>query len=53
MASMFRKVEADIYILVDGDDTYPAESVQRLLTECNRMVGADEQDAQLSRSFQK
>ena len=27
MASMFRKVEAHIYILVDGDDTYPAESV--------------------------
>ncbi len=31
MASMFRKVEADIYILVDGDDTYPAESVHELL----------------------
>ena len=31
MTSMFRKVEADIYILVDGDDTYPAESVHELL----------------------
>ena len=31
MASMFRKVEADIFILVDGDDTYPAESVHELM----------------------
>jgi glycosyltransferase involved in cell wall biosynthesis len=29
--SMFRDVEADYYILVDGDDTYPAESVHSLL----------------------
>jgi glycosyltransferase involved in cell wall biosynthesis len=28
---MFREVEADIYVLVDGDDTYPAEAVHRLL----------------------
>jgi glycosyltransferase involved in cell wall biosynthesis len=27
----FREVEADIYILVDGDDTYPAEDAPRLL----------------------
>ena len=27
----FRKIEADIYILVDGDDTYPAEDVNSLL----------------------
>ncbi len=31
MAPMFLKVEADIYIFVDGDDTYPAESVHELL----------------------
>jgi len=29
--SMFRKVEADIYVMVDGDDTYPAEIVERLV----------------------
>src|SRR6185503_14851962 len=27
----FREVEADIYILVDGDDTYPAEEAPRLI----------------------
>ena len=29
--SMFRKIEADIYIMVDGDDTYPASSVKDLI----------------------
>lgn len=28
---MFREVEADIYVLVDGDDTYPAEEVHKLI----------------------
>ncbi len=28
--SMFRDIEADCYILVDGDDTYPAEDALRL-----------------------
>src|SRR5215470_17614461 len=27
----FRNVEADVYVLVDGDDTYPAEDAPRLL----------------------
>jgi len=31
MASMFRKVEADYYVIVDGDDTYSAEHVRDLL----------------------
>lgn len=31
IAAMFRKVEADLFVLVDGDDTYPAEAVHRLL----------------------
>ena len=31
MASMFQKVEADIYVIVDGDDTYSAEHVWQLL----------------------
>ena len=28
---MFREVDADFYVLVDGDDTYPAEDVHNLL----------------------
>jgi glycosyltransferase involved in cell wall biosynthesis len=31
MASMFEQVEADYYILVDGDDTYEAGAVHQLL----------------------
>lgn len=37
--SMFRDIEADYYVLVDGDDTYPAESIDRLLAEAAE--GAD------------
>lgn len=29
--SQFRDIEADIYVMVDGDDTYPAESVHKLI----------------------
>src|ERR1051325_5806900 len=29
--SMFRLVDAELYVMVDGDDTYPAEAVHRLL----------------------
>ncbi len=29
--SMFEDVDADIYVLVDGDDTYPAEDVGKLI----------------------
>jgi glycosyltransferase involved in cell wall biosynthesis len=29
--SMFRLVDADLYVMVDGDDTYPAAAVHRLL----------------------
>lgn len=29
--SMFRNIDADIYVLVDGDDTYPAEEVMTLI----------------------
>lgn len=28
---MFREVEADIYVMVDGDDTYPANEVHKLI----------------------
>lgn len=30
--SMFRDIDADVYIMVDGDDTYPAEEVEGLIT---------------------
>jgi glycosyltransferase involved in cell wall biosynthesis len=29
--ALFREVDADFYVMVDGDDTYPAESVHKLL----------------------
>ena len=29
--SMFRDIDADIYVMVDGDDTYPAEQVNKLI----------------------
>jgi glycosyltransferase involved in cell wall biosynthesis len=31
MRKAFRKVDADVYVMVDGDDTYPAESIGALL----------------------
>jgi glycosyltransferase involved in cell wall biosynthesis len=31
MASMFQDIEADIYVLTDGDDTYPADKVHELI----------------------
>jgi glycosyltransferase involved in cell wall biosynthesis/uncharacterized membrane protein YciS (DUF1049 family) len=34
--SMFQRVEADIYIMVDGDSTYPASEVHRLLSPIQR-----------------
>jgi glycosyltransferase involved in cell wall biosynthesis len=29
--AMFREVDADLYVMVDGDDTYPAAEVQKLI----------------------
>lgn len=45
VTSMFRKTEADIYIMVDGDDTYPADKVHELIKpvlddEADMTVGA-------------
>lgn len=34
--SMFRMVEADVYIMVDGDSTYPASEVRRLIAPLQR-----------------
>ncbi|MFA5993664.1 MAG: glycosyltransferase family 2 protein [Parcubacteria group bacterium] len=36
---MFREIDADIYVLVDGDDTYPAENVMELIERISE--GAD------------
>ena len=43
--SMFQQVEADVYVLVDGDDTYPPQAVHRLLApilanETDMVVGS-------------
>jgi len=35
--SMFQNIEADVYIMVDGDDTYPAESVHDLIEPIIKM----------------
>jgi glycosyltransferase involved in cell wall biosynthesis len=40
VAAMFEKIDADYYVLVDGDDTYPAHRVRDLLAP----VMADEAD---------
>ena len=37
---MFREVDAECYVMVDGDDTYPAESA-RALVEAITLHGAD------------
>jgi glycosyltransferase involved in cell wall biosynthesis len=29
--SMFREIEADIYVMIDGDDTYPANFVHKII----------------------
>jgi glycosyltransferase involved in cell wall biosynthesis len=31
MASMFEDIDADVYVMIDGDDTYPAENVHELI----------------------
>ena len=42
--SMFRDIDADIYIMIDGDDTYPADFVHHLINpiinyEADMVVG--------------
>jgi len=53
--AMFEKIEADLYVLVDGDDTYPAEALPSLLEpaargEADMVVGSRLKDAD-RRSF--
>jgi glycosyltransferase involved in cell wall biosynthesis len=43
--SMFRRVDADVYVMVDGDGTYPASEVRRLIDpilqdEADMVVGS-------------
>ncbi len=38
--SMFREIDADCYLMIDGDDTYPAESAREMV-ECVLHKGAD------------
>ncbi len=43
--TMFRRVDADVYVMVDGDGTYPAEEVHRLIApvlngEADMVVGS-------------
>jgi hypothetical protein len=43
--SMFQRVDADVYIMVDGDSTYPASEIHRLLipiqhNEADMVVGS-------------
>jgi glycosyltransferase involved in cell wall biosynthesis len=45
VATMFKKVRADYYVMVDGDDTYPAEYAPRMLEalikdEADMIVGS-------------
>lgn len=42
--SMFRNIEADVYLMVDGDDTYPAEDARRMIQmvhegRCDMVIG--------------
>ena len=60
VCSMFRLVDADIYIMVDGDDTYPAEEVHKLLEPvinesadmvCGDRISNESYSTQNSRAF--
>ena len=49
MATMFQKVEADYYVIVDGDDTYSAEHVRQLLKPCLLYTSPSPRDVEESR----
>ncbi len=51
---MFREVEAECYVMVDGDDTYPAESVPQMVEAvCNEGVDMVVGDRLSSTYFQQ
>ena len=44
MRTMFREIEADCYLMIDGDDTYPAENARAMVDEvlqngCDMVIG--------------
>ena len=60
--TMFREIDADIYIMVDGDDTYPAKDVHKLIepiinNEADMVVGdrlsKGDYQKQVKKSFHK
>lgn len=41
---MFREIDADLYVMIDGDDTYPVECVREMISQftennCDMLVG--------------
>lgn len=55
--TMFRTIESDIYIMVDGDDTYLAQDIHKLIkpvaeNSCDMAVGARSRDNE-DRSYRK
>ena len=38
MRRMFREIDAEAYILVDGDDTYPAEAAPEMVAAAQRRI---------------
>ena len=39
MRRMFREIDAEAYILVDGDDTYPAEAAPEMVARIAQVIG--------------
>lgn len=46
--SMFKKIDADIYIMVDGDNTYDLSKIQKMIA----MISNDEADVVVGRRFE-
>ena len=35
---MFREIDAECYIMIDGDDTYPAENAPEMIDKVNKVI---------------
>ena len=46
--SMFLKVDADFYLLVDGDDTYAAAGAEKLLPTGEKVPGSGQESQRIS-----
>lgn len=51
--AMFRQIDSDVYVMVDGDDTYPADAVHRLIApiragEADMVIGSRLQETSKS-----